>query len=91
MEFRVNSESTASNGRVVEVCINDQWHETSSTTRVANNTQSPQDISVVISADSSSVMIKWSAGQSIPNDNKIISGYDAQHLIQHCLMGRSMK
>ena len=76
MEFRVNSESTASNERVVEVCINDQWHETSSTTRVANSTQSPQDISIVITADPSSVMIKWSTGQSIPNDNKIISGYD---------------
>ena len=76
MEFRVNSESTASYGRVVEVCINDQWHETSSTTRVANNTQSPQDISVTIIADSSSVTIEWSTGQSAPNDNKIISGYD---------------
>ena len=77
MEFRVNSESTTSNGRVVEVCIDDQWHETPSTAK-SNNTQSSQDIFVMISADSSSesVMITWSTGQSIPNDNKIISGYD---------------
>jgi hypothetical protein len=27
-------------------------------------------------ADSTSVMIKWSGQQSIPNDNKTISGYD---------------
>ena len=80
MEFRVNSESTASNGKIVEVCINDQWHETSSTVKTSNTHQSSQDISVVhvIIADSTSVMIEWSAGQhSIPNiTNKIVSGYD---------------
>ena len=75
MEFRVNSESIASYGKIVEVCIDDQWHEASSTTRVANNTQSPQNISVVI-ADSTSMTIEWSTGQSIPNDSKIISRYD---------------
>ena len=78
MEFRVNSDSTTSNGRVVEVCIDDQWYETSSTAKTNNTHQSSQDISVMITADSSSMMIEWSAGQhSIPNiTNKIISGYD---------------
>ena len=55
----------------MEVCINDQWHEVSST-KVANDSQSPQDISIQV--DSTSVMITWSE-QSVPND-KIISGYD---------------
>ena len=78
MEFRVNSETTASNGKIVEVCINDQWRETSLTAKTSNTHQSSQDISVVIIADSTSVMIEWSAGQhSIPNiTNKIVSGYD---------------
>ena len=73
MEFRVNNNSNASHGMIVEVCINDQWHETTSIAKAVNNSQSPQDIS--IQADSTSVMIKWSEQQSIPNDN-IICGYD---------------
>ena len=75
MEFRVNNNSDG-HGRIAEVCIDDEWHEATSA-KIANNSQSPhvQDIFVMI-ADSTSVMIKWSAGQSIPNDNKMISGYD---------------
>ena len=69
MEFRVNKSS--GHGKIAEVCIDDQWHEVTSA-KVANNSQSPQDISIQV--DSTSVMITWS-GQSIPND-KIISGYD---------------
>ena len=72
-EFRVSHKSDG-HGRIVEVCINDEWHK-AMTAKTANNSQSPQDISVRI-VDSTSVMIKWSAEQSIPNDNKIISGYD---------------
>ena len=59
-------------GNTVEVCIDDQWHETTSA-KVANNSHSSQNISIKV--DSTSVMIKWSEQQSIPND-KIISGYD---------------
>jgi hypothetical protein len=73
MELRVNNKSNG-HGRTAEVCIDDEWHETTSA-KIANNSQSPQDISVMI-ADSTSVMIKWSGQQSIPNDNKTISGYD---------------
>ena len=73
MEFRVNSNSDG-HGRIAEVCIDDEWHEATSA-KITNNSQSPRDISVMI-ADSTSVTIKWSTGQSIPNDNKIISGYD---------------
>ena len=57
---------------VVEVCIDDQWHELTSSAKVANNYHSLQSISV--QADSSSVTIIWSE-QSIHSD-KIISGYD---------------
>ena len=70
MEFRVNNKSSG-HGRIVEVCINDQWHEATSA-KVANNSQSPQDISIQV--DSTSVMVVLSE-QSIPN-NKTISGYD---------------
>ena len=70
MEFRVNNKSSG-HGKIVEVCIDDQWHEATSA-KVANNSQPPQDISIQV--DSTSVMITWSE-QSIPND-KIISGYD---------------
>ena len=74
MELRVNNSSDG-HGRIAEVCIDDEWHEATSA-KIANNSQSPQDISVMI-ADSTSLMIKWSAGQSFSNDNnKIISGYD---------------
>ena len=73
MEFRVNNNSDG-HGRIVEVCIDDEWHEATSA-KIANNSQSPRDISVMI-VDSSSVIIKWSTGQSVPNDNKIISRYD---------------
>jgi hypothetical protein len=73
MELRINNK-TNGHGRTAEVCIDDEWHETTSA-KIANNSQSPQDISVMI-ADSTSVTIKWSGQQSIPNDNKTISGYD---------------
>ena len=73
MEFRVNNNSDG-HGRIVEVCIDDEWHEATSA-KIANNSQSPRDISIMI-ADSTSVTIKWSTGQSIPNNNKMISGYD---------------
>ena len=68
MEFRVNNESSG-HGRIVEVCIDDQWHEAISA-KVANSShQSPQNISIQV--NSTSVMITWSS----PNDT-IISGYD---------------
>ena len=68
MEFRVNNKSSG-HGRLVEVCINDQWHEAISA-KVANSShQSPQNISIQI--NSTSVTIMWSS----PND-MIISGYD---------------
>ena len=58
------------------MCIDDHWHEaTSANLKVANNSQSLQDISIMIvdsTSDHESVMIEWS-GQ--PND-KNISGYD---------------
>jgi hypothetical protein len=73
MELRVSNKSK-SHERTAEVCIDDEWHETKSA-KVANNSQSRQDIFVMI-ADSISVTIKWSGQQSIPNDNKIINGYD---------------
>ena len=71
MEFRVNNKSSGQ-GRTMEVCIDDQWHETTSMAKAANNTCSIQDVS--IKADSTSVMIVLSE-QSIPND-KTFSGYD---------------
>ena len=70
LEFRVNNKISG-HGRVVEVCIDDQWHEAASA-KVENTSQSPHNISIQV--DSTSVMIVWSE-QSIPND-KIISGYD---------------
>ena len=74
MEFRINNSSN-SHGRIAEVCIDDEWYEATSA-KIANKSQSPQDISVMI-ADSTSVMIKWSMT------------YHAQH--HHSRMGRSMK
>jgi hypothetical protein len=71
MELRVNNKSNG-HGRTAEVCINDEWHETTSA-KVVNDPHSPQDISVMI-ADSTSVTINWSWQQS--SDNRIISGYD---------------
>ena len=71
MEFRVNNKSSG-HGKIVEVCIDDQWHEVTSA-KVANDSQSPQD-SIQVDSTSESVMITWSE-QSIPND-KTISGYD---------------
>ena len=99
MEFRDNSESTTSNGRVVEVCINDQWHEISSTTRVANNTQSPQDISIVlvITADSSSVTIEWSQGprfESLLEIHKVVEQprlLDSYTHFERCLSFRQLR
>ena len=70
MEFRVNNKSSG-HGKIVEVCIDDQWHEVTSV-KVANNSQTPQDISIQV--DSTSVMVVLSE-RSIPND-KTISGYD---------------
>ena len=70
MEFRVNNKSSG-HGKIVEVCIDDQWHEVTSA-KVASNPQSPQDISIQV--DSISVMVVLSE-QSIPND-KTISRYD---------------
>ena len=72
LELRINNKSNGY-GRIVEVCIDDQWYEAIHSAKVANNiSQPPQDISVQV--DSTSVMITWSE-QSIPN-NKTISGYD---------------
>ena len=73
MELRVNNRSN-DHGRLIEVCIDDQWHEAISNTIAANNSQSQQDISVQVDSTSESAMITWSE-QSVPND-KIISGYD---------------
>ena len=70
MEFRVNNKSSG-HGKIVEVCIDDQWHEVTSA-KVTNNSQSPQDISIQV--NSTSVMVVWSE-QFIPND-KAINGYD---------------
>ena len=76
LELRINNKSDVHKS-TVEVCIDDQWHEwheaTSANLKVANYSQSLQDIPVVIvDSTSGSVMLEWS-GQ--PN-NKIISGYD---------------
>jgi hypothetical protein len=77
MEFRVNNKSNTSHGSIVEVCIDDEWHEATHSAQEANNSQSPRDISVMIAdSTSESVMIKWSGQQSIPSDNKNINGYD---------------
>ena len=71
MELRINNKS-----RLIEVCIDDQWYEATSSTTAASNSRShsPQDISIQVDSTSNSVKITWSE-QSIPND-KIISGYD---------------
>ena len=69
LELRVNKSS--SHGRLIQVCIDDHWHEATSSTTAEYNLQSLQDISVQV--DSTSVMIIWSE-QSIPND-KTISRY----------------
>ena len=53
------------------MCIDDQWHETTSA-KVVNNSRSLQDISIIVDSTSESVMLEWS-GQ--PND-KNISRYD---------------
>ena len=71
MELRVNTKSSA-HRRIVEVCIDDQWHEAIHSAKVASNSQSPQDVSIQV--DSTSVMVVLSE-QSILND-KTISGYD---------------
>ena len=57
----------------MEICIDDKWHEVKRRMLVANNSQSLQDISVVIvDSTSESVMLEWS-GQL---NDKNISGYD---------------
>ena len=47
MEFRVNIASSGDKGTVnsVEVCIDDQWHD-SITKIITNNSSSPQNISI---------------------------------------------
>ena len=73
MEFRVNIDSSGDEGNVnsVEVCIDDQWHK--ATTKITNNSPSPQNISV--QENFTSMIIIWShAEHSTPND-KNISGY----------------
>ena len=80
LELRVNNKSDVHKS-TVEVCIDDQWHELheaiSANLKVANiNSQSLQDISVmIVDSTSESVMLEWSGQQSIPSD-KNISGYD---------------
>ena len=74
LELRINNKSVV-HGSIVEVCINDQWHEAKRSMLVANSSQPLQDISVMI-ADSTSVTIKWSGQQSSPNDKNNISRYD---------------
>ena len=66
MEFRVNNKSSG-HGSIAEVCIDDQWYEATSA-KVANNSQSSQDISIQV--DSTSVMVILSE-QSISNDKTI--------------------
>ena len=57
----------------MEVCIDDQWHEMKRSVLIANNSQSLQDISVmIVDSTSESVMLEWS-GQL---NDKNISGYD---------------
>ena len=73
MEFRIINASSSDEGNVntVEVCIDDQWHK--ATTKITNNSPSPQNISV--QENSTSIIIIWSlVEQSIPKD-KNISGY----------------
>ena len=76
MEVRVNNASSSDEGAVntVEVCINDQWHD-SITQIITNNSPSPQNISV--QETFTSMIIIWSpVEQSIPNHyDKNISGY----------------
>ena len=77
LELRIrlsNGSRSDVHGRI-EACIDDQWHKVTHSGQLAMDSQPAQEISIMI-ADSTSVIIKWSAGQSIPNDNKIISGYD---------------
>ena len=45
MEFRVNNKSSGQ-GRIMEVCIDDQWHEITSTAKAVNNSSSLQDVSI---------------------------------------------
>ena len=74
-------------GRVVEVCIDDQWHEATSAKVSTSQSSQVEDISVQV--DSASVMIVWSE-QSIPNEKTSVDMiYHAQH--QHYQMARSMK
>ena len=73
MEFRIINASSGDEGTVntVEACIDDQWHK--ATTKITNNSPSPQNISV--QENSTSMIIIWSlVEQSIPKD-KNISGY----------------
>ena len=75
MEFRIINASSGDEGNVntVEVCIDDQWHK--ATTKITNNSPSPQNISV--QENSTSMIIIWSPiEQSIPSDNNTINGYD---------------
>ena len=76
LEFRVNNRSINDHGGIVEVCIDDQWHEARFAI-VASNPQLPRNINFSVTiADSPSVTMKWSGQQSIPSDNITINGYD---------------
>ena len=73
MEFRIINASSGDEGTVnsVEVCIDDQWHK--ATTKITNNSSSPQNI--FVQQNSTSMIIIWShAEQSIPIIMNI-SGY----------------
>ena len=76
LEFRVNYGSINDHGGIVEVCIDDQWHEARFAI-VANNPQLPRNINFSVTiTDSTSVTIKWSGQLSIPSDDNTINGYD---------------
>ena len=60
----------------MEICIDDQRHEVKRSMLIASNSQPLQDISVMI-ADSTSVMIIWSAaGQQSSSSDINVIGYD---------------
>ena len=75
LEFRVNNKSINDHGGLVEVCIDDQWHEATHSAQLQEGNNS-QGISVMIAGSTStSVTIQWSWKQSSPNSSdKNISG-----------------
>ena len=51
----------SSHGKIVEVCIDDQWHEATSA-KITNNSQTPQHISIQVDSTSmikQSVLCVW--------------------------------